>query len=158
MSMDHDHNEQVLKAPLIMIAAIAALSMLLAASASFGLVGRDAVPDASRAAAGTQEAASRTLFFHDAPDGGVVISDGATGAQIARVEPGTGGFIRSTMRGLVQIRRRAGIGAEVPFELTEWTDGGLTLRDPATGEARELVGFGEDNRAAFAVLLEREAA
>lgn len=158
MSVHHDHNEPVPKVPLAMIGGIAILSLLLAASASFGLVARDAVPEASRAAAGTEQVASRSLFFHDASDGGVLISDAATGATVARVEPGTGGFIRSTMRGLVLVRQRSGIGPETPFELTEWSDGGLTLSDPATGARRELVGFGDDNREAFAVLLEGEAA
>ena len=43
MSLDHDHDEPVPKAPLMMMAGIAALSVALAASASIGLVGRDAV-------------------------------------------------------------------------------------------------------------------
>lgn len=158
MSLHHDHAEEVPRGPLVMMAALAVLTMLLAASASFGLIGRDAVPEASRAASGTSEVASRTLFFHDAPDGGVVIEDAATGEQIARVEPGTGGFIRSTMRSLVLVRQRAGIGAETPFSLTQWDDGGLTLSDPATGERRELTGFGDSNHAAFAVLLETKDA
>lgn len=157
MSLDHDHDEPVPKAPLMMMAGIAALSVALAASASIGLVGRDAVPEVSRMAAGTQPLAMRSLDFADTSDGGVMVTDGATGEAIARIEPGTGGFIRSTMRSLVLIRQREGIGAETPFELTEWDDGGLTLSDPATGETRELVGFGETNRAAFAVLLENGA-
>ncbi|GAB5348289.1 photosynthetic complex assembly protein PuhC [Alteriqipengyuania sp. 357] len=158
MSLHHDHDAPVLKVPLALIAGIAVLAILLAASVSFGLVGRDAVPQASRIAAGTQETARRSLYFHDAPDGAVLVSDAATGEAIARVEPGTGGFVRSTMRGLVLVRKRAGIGPDTPFELTGWEDGGLTLSDPATGESRELVGFGESNRAAFAVLLEQETA
>lgn len=157
MSLHHDHVEDIPKVPLMMIAGIALFALLLAASASFGLVGRDAVPEVSRAAAGTQEVASRSLFFADAPDGGVVISDAATGETIMRVEPGTGGFIRSTMRSLVLVRHRTGLGPETPFKLTRWSDGGLTLSDPATGERRELVGFGDGNLAAFAVLLEEEA-
>ena len=44
----------------LVIAAIAALSLALAASASFGLVERDAVPHVSRAAAGTQASAIRS--------------------------------------------------------------------------------------------------
>ena len=158
MSLDHDHDTPVPKVPLVMIAAIAVLSIVLAASASFGLVGRDAVPEVSRTATGTEATATRTLHFSDAEDGAVLVSDGTTGAEIARIEPGTGGFIRSTMRSLVLVRQRAGIGAATPFELTEWSDGGLTLSDPTTGETRELVGFGETNREAFAVLLERETA
>jgi len=157
MSLHHDHAEPSPKAPLLVIAAIAALSLALAASASFGLVERDAVPHVSRAAAGTQASAIRSLTFADAPDGAVLIDDGTTGERIVRVEPGTGGFIRSTMRGLAHVRQREGLDAATPFELTLWDNGGLTLTDPATGETRELDAFGKGNRAAFAVLLEREA-
>jgi len=157
MSLHHDHAEPSPKAPLLVIAGIAALSLALAASASFGLVERDAVPNVSRAAAGTQASAIRSLTFADASDGAVLIDDGTTGERIVRVEPGTGGFIRSTMRGLAHVRQREGLDAATPFELTLWDNGGLTLTDPATGETRELDAFGKGNRAAFAVLLEREA-
>ena len=75
-----------------------------------------------------------------------------------RVEPGTGGFIRSTVRSLVHIRRSKGITERTPFTLTRWDDGSLTLSDPATGRALELGGFGDDNRAVFAALLQEEAA
>ena len=145
MSLHHDHAEPSPKAPLLVIAGIAALSLALAASASFGLVERDAVPNVSRAAAGTQASAIRSLTF-------------ATGERIVRVEPGTGGFIRSTVRSLVHIRRSEGISARTPFTLTRWDDGSLTLSDPATGRALELGGFGDDNRAVFAALLPEEAA
>lgn len=157
MSLDHDHAEDIPKVPLMMIGGIALLSLALAATASSGLIARDGVPETSRAVAGTQPIAQRSLFFSDANDGAVVVEDAATREEIARIEPGTGGFIRSTMRSLVHVRMREGIGAQTPFELTRWDDGGLTLSDPATGETRELVGFGDTNRAAFAVLLEPEA-
>ena len=101
---------------------------------------------------------SRSLHFQDATDGAVVVYDAATGDEIAQIKPGTGGFIRSTMRGLAHVRQRQGMDAETPFELTLWDNGGLTLDDPATGESRELGAFGKDNRAAFAVLLDRETA
>jgi len=158
MSLHHDHFEPSPKAPLIALVLLAALSLALAASVSLGLVARDAVPEASRIAAGTQMVASRSLHFRDAADGGVEVFDAATGAEIVRVEPGTGGFIRSTMRGLAHVRQRQGLDADTPFGLTLWDDGGLTLNDPATGESRELDAFGKDNRAAFAVLLDRETA
>ena len=158
MSLHHDHAEPSPKAPLIALAAIAGLSLALASSVSFGLVGRDAVPEVSRTVAGTQMVSSRSLHFRDASDGGVEVFDASTGAEITKVEPGNGGFIRSTMRGLAHVRQRQGLDAETPFDLILWDDGGLTLEDPATGEARELNAFGKDNRAAFAVLLDRETA
>jgi len=158
MSLHHDHFEPSPKAPLIALAAVAGLALALASSVSFGLIGRDAVPEISRTAAGTQMAISRSLHFQDAADGGVVVYDAATDTEIARVEPGTGGFIRSTVRSLVHIRRSEGISARTPFTLTRWDDGSLTLSDPATGRALELGGFGDDNRAVFAALLPEEAA
>mgnify|MGYP005992977921 CR=1 FL=1 len=158
MSLHHDHVEPSPKAPLIVLASLAGLSLVLAASVSLGLVARDAVPEVSRTVAGTQMVSSRSLHFQDATDGAVVVYDAATGDEIAQIKPGTGGFIRSTMRGLAHVRQRQGMDAETPFELTLWDNGGLTLDDPATGESRELGAFGKDNRAAFAVLLDRETA
>ncbi len=156
--MSHDHTEDVPKVPLMMLGGLALLALVLAASASFGLVGRDAVPEASRLAAGAQVVASRSLRFDDASDSGVVVFDATTGDQIERIAPGTGGFIRTAMRSMARERQRDGIGAEVPFRLTEWSDGSLSLSDPATGRSFELNAFGKDNRAAFAVLLEGEGA
>lgn len=96
----------------------------------------------------------RNLYFHDEPDGGVRIEDASNGATISMVEPGTGGFIRTTLRSLVHVRRSKGIGPETPFVLTEWDNGTLSLSDSETGKSVELHAFGPDNREAFAVLLE----
>ena len=152
----HDHAEPIPRVPLLMIGGVVLLALALAASTSLGLVARDAVPEASRAAAGTQASDTRSLFFRDGEDGAVLIDDAETGERVARVEPGTGGFIRSTVRGLVQVRRREGIGAATPFTLTAYDNGALAIGDPTTGETRELTGFGQDNSAAFAVLLNRK--
>ena len=146
-------NDEIPRGPLVMIAALAAMTLALAGLVSAGFIARDAVPSEARAAAGTSALTERDLFFHDEADGGVRIEDAATGEPIQRVEPGTGGFIRSTLRSLVHVRRTKGIGAETPFRLIEWDDGGLSLSDPETGESVELGSFGPDNRAAFAALL-----
>jgi putative photosynthetic complex assembly protein len=61
------------------------------------------------------------------------------------------------MRGMARERRMNGIGPALPFELTQWANGALTLRDPATGRAIELGSFGATNRAAFARFLQPEA-
>ena len=85
-------------------------------------------------------------------DGGVVVVDGeATG--VARLAPGTNGFLRATLRGLVRERRRNGLGAEAPFRLTAHADGRLTLQDAATGRLVDLEAFGATNAGAFAALL-----
>ncbi|MEL7218094.1 MAG: photosynthetic complex assembly protein PuhC [Pseudomonadota bacterium] len=139
--------------PLIMMGGVVAISLALTASVSLGFFEREAVPSEVRAAAGTEAIATRTIQFFDEPDGTVRVEDGVTGAEIASYGPGTGGFVRSTARSLVHKRRIRGIGAETPFELIEWDDGALTLRDSTTGSAVELASFGDTNRKVFADML-----
>lgn len=151
---DHHHNEEIPKVPLVLIAMVAMIALGLASATSAGWLSRDAVPGEARAAAGVAVTAERSLYFRDEPNGGVTVEDAESGAVVALVEPGTGGFIRTTLRSLVHVRRSKGIGAETPFVLTEWENGTLSLSDSETGKSVELHAFGPDNRAAFAVLLE----
>ncbi len=151
---DHAHTEDIPKEPLIMIAMLAAFALALATATSLGFIARDAVPSEARAAAGVEAVAERSLYFFDAPNGGVRIEDAETGAVVAEIDPGTGGFIRTTLRSLVHVRRAKGIGAETPFVLTEWDNGTLSLSDSETGKSVELGSFGPDNRASFAALLD----
>ena len=76
--------------------------------------------------------------------------DAADGRQLYKVEPGTNGFIRATMRGLARERMRAGIGAEAPFKLTRWSNGTLSLLDETSGRRIDLDAFGPANAGAFA--------
>lgn len=152
----HAEPQPIPRVPLILMAALVVLTLLLTASVSLGLFARQAVPAEARAAAGTEAVAERSLYFHDMADGAVRIEDAASGEQVALVAPGSGGFIRSTLRSLVHARRINGIGAAAPFALTLWDDGSLSLRDAETGRSIELGAFGKDNRATFAALLEGE--
>ena len=151
---DHEHNEEIPKAPLVMMGLLALLALALAGATSMGWIARDAVPSEARSAAGVAATSERSLYFFDEPGGGVRIEDASNGALIALVEPGTGGFIRTTLRSLVHVRRSKDIGPETPFVLTEWDNGGLSISDSETGKSVELGSFGPDNRAAFAALLE----
>jgi putative photosynthetic complex assembly protein len=45
------------------------------------------------------------------------------------------------------------VGPDLPFRLTHWSDGRLTLEDAATGRRIELESFGPTNMQAFASLL-----
>jgi putative photosynthetic complex assembly protein len=141
------------KVPLMLMGGIVAISFALAASVSLGFFPRQAVPAEARAAAGVEAVAERSLRFLDEADGTVRAEDAASGAELGRWGPGEGGFVRSTVRSLVHQRRIRGEGSKVPFELTEWDNGGLTLSDPVTGRAVEVNAFGADNRAVFAALL-----
>ena len=94
----------------------------------------------------------RDLTFRDRPDGGVDVLDAANGRLLETVE-GQAGFLRATLRGLAQQRRREDIGSADPFRLTAWADGRLTLDDPDTRRHIELEAFGGTNEAVFAELL-----
>jgi len=89
----------------------------------------------------------------DVSAGGIDVIDANTGRKIDELRPGADGFIRATVRGLAQERRRRGLGPEVPFHLALHVDGRLTLEDPVTARTIELEAFGPTNSGAFARLL-----
>ena len=101
-----------------------------------------------------EAARTRDLVFADQADGSVVISLASSSAAIQVLEPGSGGFVRGVLRGLGRDRKLRGIGPDQPFRLTQWSDGRLSLSDPATGVNIDLGPFGPDNIGAFASLLE----
>jgi putative photosynthetic complex assembly protein len=92
------------------------------------------------------------LRFEDRADGAVVVNDASDGAKLFTVEPGVGGFVRATMRGMARERHRQDIGEQPPFTLTRWTDGTVSLQDKATGRTINLDAFGPTNAEAFARL------
>jgi putative photosynthetic complex assembly protein len=95
----------------------------------------------------------RLLRFEDRSDGGITIVDARNGAVIGDVAPGTNGFLRSAMRGLVRERKREGLGPQQPFELVIRANQRLSLEDPGTGRRIDLRSFGPSNAFAFEQLL-----
>ncbi len=97
--------------------------------------------------------------FLDREDGAVVVlaaeetGGGADDATVMVLDPGTAGFVRGLMRGLVRERRQNGIGAEPPFRITQWADQRLSLADTATGRTIVLDAFGATNAGVFADML-----
>jgi putative photosynthetic complex assembly protein len=101
---------------------------------------------------------SRSLVFRDQPNGAVAVFDASNAsAPIALVAPETNGFLRATMRGLARQRLREDASHDIPFRLTQWADGRLTLEDPTTGRRVEMEAFGATNEEAFARLLTAKA-
>ena len=96
--------------------------------------------------------AVRDLQFADGVDGSVIVTDARDGSTVA-VFTGENGFLRSTMRGMARTRKSEGIGPQDPFRLSAWSDGRLTLDDPATARHVELQAFGSTNTEVFAQLL-----
>ncbi len=100
---------------------------------------------------------SRDLRFEDTPHGAIRISDARTGQAVTDLEPGTGGFVRATLRGFARERRASDApGPESPFRLTAWSDGRLTLEDPATGRFVDLGAFGPTQVESFTTILVAE--
>ena len=92
------------------------------------------------------------LRFEDRPDGSIAVIDYKTGKQIDAVQ-GEAGFVRGTLRGLAQERKRRGLDSGPPFELIYRADGRLTLSDTATGRLVDLESFGPTNACTFFKLL-----
>lgn len=134
---------------LIGAGALVAVALVAVGAVRLGLIES---PAADRAESTATPAASRDLRFVDRADGAVVV-ERAEGGVAAVIEPGTGGFVRGVVRGLARERRARGVGREPAFRLTRWSDGRLTLADPATGRTLALDGFGVTNKQAFADLL-----
>ncbi|UZK69550.1 photosynthetic complex assembly protein PuhC [Sphingomonas sp. S1-29] len=150
----HSHENTVPRGALMMVAVLVGLALAMTAAFRLAQMPPTASPVLERAAAGVAAIDSRSLRFFDQADGGVLIE--RIGETPAVIEPGQQtGFVRGVMRGMARDRRMRGIGNEPPFTLTAWADGGLSLSDPSTGRIVELNGFGNDNRAAFAALLQR---
>lgn len=129
-------------------------ALLLAGTLVLATLGHDA--PVNPAAAGALPTATRDLRFSDRADGAVVVTNALTGHQVDVVEPGTEGFVRGAMRGLVRQRRLAEIGPDMPFRLSVWPDGRITLQDTANGNTMELHAFGRTNAEAFLRLLATE--
>lgn len=128
--------------------------IVMAGTLALATLGHDA--PVNPASAGLQPTASRDLRFSDRSDGAVVVTNARTGREVDVVEPGTEGFVRGAMRGLVRQRRIAEIGPDMPFRLSVWPDGRITLQDTANGNTMELHAFGRTNAEAFLRLLAAE--
>jgi putative photosynthetic complex assembly protein len=108
---------------------------------------RPAQPEASRIVS------SSDLRFEDRPDGAVLIYSFPQDRLVDTLPPGTNGFVRGVLRGLVRERRADRVGAAPAFRLTRWADGRLSLDDPSTGRHVDLEVFGPTNAGAFADIL-----
>jgi len=149
--MSHDQTTPPFPRNILIIAGSVMLLSVMAAAAGRLTGAANSQPTAA-------PVASRELLFRDRPDGGVAVYDVRdTSAPIDIVAPATNGFLRATMRGLARQRIRQDADREIPFRLTEWADGRLTLEDPTTGRRVEMEAFGITNEEVFVKLLTAKA-
>lgn len=108
-------------------------------------------PDQSLAAAEVLQ--SRTLRFEDAPQGRVAVIDAQSGTVVAFAEPGTNGFLRGALRGLMRVRKRGEVARGEPYRLDQLANGQLLLTDTASGFRLDLNAYGQTNAAVFRAFL-----
>lgn len=144
--MAHHHDIPIPKMALAGAGLLLAMTIFIAATAENGGV---IAPEKATSGA-VQE---MTIGFRDRSIGGVEVVNADTGQVLEVFEPGTNGFARSVLRGLVRDRRLQGIESKAPFDLRRYADGRVTLTDPVTGRTIELVSFGIDNLGVFAAYL-----
>ncbi|MEP7065063.1 MAG: photosynthetic complex assembly protein PuhC [Gemmatimonadota bacterium] len=136
------------KFTLILALALALIVIALAATARLTRSHTGALGEQTTASIVT----SRSLVFSDLPNGNIAVYDVQHEQQLPPLT-NTGGFVRGALRALARQRKLAGVGPEVPFALTRWSDGRLTLDDSATSNHLELRAYGSANEADFAALI-----
>lgn len=144
----HAESHAIPRAPIVAAGALVLASLLAVAGARLAGVATNSSVRVGEPITATVEAR-----FEDRDDGAVVVSEAGSGRVLMVAAPGTGGFLRGTLRALVRERRQHGLGAEQPFRIMAHPDGRLTLEDPATGRRMDLSAFGPSNVAVFARLL-----
>lgn len=128
------------------------IAVALLLLATFATIGVAQLQDNPQTAVAEPVRKIRPLRFVDQADGAVLAIDAWSGTVVQRFE-GEQGFLRGTLRAMARQRKVNGVGAGEPFELILYTDGRLTLHDPATGTRIALESFGATNAGVFARLL-----
>ncbi len=102
---------------------------------------------------GVPVVAERSIQIFGDMSGAARVLD-ANGVLLADLGPEEGGFISGMSRVLHRERMKIGVADDAPVRLVRFADGHLVLFDDATGWSATIEGFGADNKAAFARLLE----
>jgi putative photosynthetic complex assembly protein len=126
--------------------ALIGFAVIAAFTARVGGIGVTRVAD-------TDPVAVRELRFVDRADGGVDVVAADSNKTIDMLPPGQDGFVRIVLRGLARERIRQEQERHIPFRLTRWADGRLSVEDPSTGRRVDLGAFGAVNAASFAKLM-----
>jgi putative photosynthetic complex assembly protein len=146
-SMSHPAVDRTLpRGALVGAGALVALTLVLAAAAR--LSGYEPAKPPAGAVVDRCD-----LRFVDRADGAVLVYSSGDDRLVDTLQPGTNGFVRGVLRGLVRERRADHVGAAPPFRLTRWANGRLSLDDPSTGRHVDLEVFGATNAGAFAEIL-----
>jgi putative photosynthetic complex assembly protein len=143
---DTTHDPTIPRGALLGAGALLVAAVVATAAARYTGVGTTHLPPAA-------SVATVELRFLDGADGSVIVQSYPEGAVVAVLPPGQHGFARGVLRGLARDRHLAQLDSGPPFRLVRWSDGRLSLEDPATRRTVALEAFGPDNARVFANLL-----
>ncbi len=98
--------------------------------------------------------AERSVLLTGDRMGTYLATDAVTGEVIAISSEDKAGFVGVMGRVLDRDRLVKGLGAGEPVRVVRRTNGNIAIIDDATGMVVELIGYGPDNVAAFARMLD----
>lgn len=98
--------------------------------------------------------AERSLTLSGDRTGVVTVRSAETGAALAVSDEDKNGFISTIWRVLGRQRMQADAAIAAPVILRRHESGRLSLLDTSTGKTIQITGYGPDNMAAFAKLLD----
>ncbi len=102
----------------------------------------------------TAVAQQRQVRFDPQADGTLAVVDVNGNREIVRLSSEKNGFIFGMLRGIKQKRDVAHTDPAVPFRITRWQDGRMTLDDPSTGMHVAVSSFGPTQIASFQQLFQ----
>ena len=145
--MKHRDKEMVPRVLVIAMFSLMAASLALVAYAQWFDVPQRGVVEAAPIER------QMSLVFETSREGVSAVFDDS-GTQIAHSGDHKMGFIGVIGIAVARERLVAGVTGDAPVTLIERTNGTYAIEDPATGWTAELIGYGADNVAAFAGLLD----
>ncbi|MEM7507841.1 MAG: photosynthetic complex assembly protein PuhC [Pseudomonadota bacterium] len=138
--------------PRILLAAIAGVCLITLALVSLARIAD--LPPSAMPPSDVPVVAERSIRLYGSMNGAAKVLD-TNGGVIADLGPTEGGFIAGVWRSLARKRMQMDVAVDAPVRLVSYADKRLALFDDHTGWRVELIGFGKDNTAAFAKLLEK---
>ena len=124
----------------------------LIAVAAVALIGVVALMPTRPLQDGATVVASKRLRFVEQRDGSMDVLDAATGRLAGVVPTVKDGFVPGMLHGMSIIRRHDGVAQNLPYRITEMSDGRVLLIDPPTRSEIDLESFGRGNAASFCSL------
>ena len=125
----------------------------LLATAAVGAIAVLALLPAPPLKDGAVVIASKQLRFVERPGGSMDVIDAATSRLAGRVATVKDGFVPGMMHGMSIIRRHDGVDQNLPYRITEMSDGRVLLIDPPSRSEIDLESFGRGNAASFTAYL-----